>query len=132
VEAWVNRPKLECLWISLLGVWGQHSQEKILARFAAHCKSYVQDIETVFWWLEFGCCCHLERVWKTVVALCIFSLIVVKFLQRRGRRQIAKSCKYCLMHVIVFLWHVFSLFFLFLTGWEFQVDSLHHTTTNLS
>ena len=40
-------------------------------------------------------------------------------LQLRGHRQIAEPRKYCLVHVIVFLWRVFSLFFLFLTGWEF-------------
>ena len=47
-----------------------------------------------------------------------YSLIIVKSLQLRGRRQIAEPRKYCLVHVIVFLWRVFSLF-LFLTGWEF-------------
>ena len=63
-------------------------------------------------------------------------------LQLRGRRQIAEPRKYCLVCVIVFLWRVFSLLFLFLTGWEFglipynlnyflgvevtsQLDSLH-------
>ena len=49
---------------------------------------------------------------------------IVKSLQLRGRRQIAEPCKYCLVCVIVFLWHVFSLFFLFLTGWKFWVNSL--------
>ena len=42
----------------------------------------------------------------------------MKSLQLRGRRQIAKPRKYCLVRVIVFLWRVF-FFFLFLTGWEF-------------
>ena len=32
-----------------------------------------------------------------------FSLIIVKSLQLRGRRQIAKLRKYCLVHEIVFL-----------------------------
>ena len=41
---------------------------------------------------------------KTVAALCTFSLIIVKSLQLRGRRQIAESRKYYLVHV-------FSLFF---------------------
>ena len=55
-----------------------------------------------------------------------FSLIIVKSLQLRGRRQIAEPRKYCLVRVIVFLWRVFSLFFfffffLFLTGWEFKL-----------
>ena len=39
------------------------------------------------------------------------SLIIVISMQLRGRRQITKSRKYCLVHVIVFLWRVFSLFF---------------------
>ena len=39
------------------------------------------------------------------------SLIIVKSPQLRGRRQIAKPHKYCLVCVIVFLWSVFSLFF---------------------
>ena len=59
-----------------------------------------------------------------VAAICIFSLIIVKSLQLRGRKQIAESRKYCLVRVIVFLWRVFSLF-LFLTGWEFRANSLH-------
>ena len=42
----------------------------------------------------------------------------MKFLQLRGRRQIAEPRKYCLVRVIVFLWRVFSLFVLFLTGWD--------------
>ena len=52
------------------------------------------------------------------VVLLNSSLIIVKSLQLRGHRQIAEPRKYCLVHMIVFLWHVFSLF-LFLTGWEF-------------
>ena len=40
-----------------------------------------------------------------------------------GRQAQAVLHKYCLVCVIVFLWRVFSLF-LFLTGWEFQVNSL--------
>ena len=47
------------------------------------------------------------------------SLIIVISLQLRGHRQIAEPRKYCLVRVIVFLWCVFSLIFLFLTGWEF-------------
>ena len=39
------------------------------------------------------------------------SLIIVKSLQLRGRRKIAEPRKYCLVRVIVFLWRVFSLFF---------------------
>ena len=40
-------------------------------------------------------------------------------MQLRGHRQIAEPRKYYLVRVIVFLWRVISLFFLFLTGWEF-------------
>ena len=48
-----------------------------------------------------------------------FSLIIVKSLQLRGRKQIAEPRKYCLVRVIVFfLWRVFSLFVLFLTSWD--------------
>ena len=46
-----------------------------------------------------------------MVVLCNSSLIIVIFLQFRGRTQIVEPRKYCLMRVIVFLWHVFSLFF---------------------
>ena len=46
------------------------------------------------------------------VFLCtiVFSLIIVKSLQLRGRRQIAEPRKYCLVRVIVF----FSVCFLYL------------------
>ena len=46
----------------------------------------------------------------------VFFLIMVKSLQLRGRRQIAKSRKYCIVYVIVFFLRVFSLFVLFFTG----------------
>ena len=39
------------------------------------------------------------------------SLIIVKSLQLRRRRQIAEPRKYCLVSVIIFLWCVFFLFF---------------------
>ena len=57
---------------------------------------------------------YIER--KIVAASCTLysSLIIMKFLQLRGRRQITELRKYCLVRVIVFLWRVFSLF-LFLT-----------------
>ena len=60
------------------------------------------------------------------VFLCtiVFSLIIVKSLQFRGHRQIAESRKFCLVRVIIFLWRVFFLFVLFLTGWEFWLNSL--------
>ena len=57
---------------------------------------------------------------KIVAASCTLysSLILVKSLQLRGRRQIAEPRKYCLVRVIVFF-GVRFLYFLFLTGWEF-------------
>ena len=39
------------------------------------------------------------------------SLIIVISLQLRGCRQITEPHKYCLIHVIVFLWHVFFSIF---------------------
>ena len=44
---------------------------------------------------------------------------IVKSPQLRGRRQIAEPRKYCLVRVIVFFDVRFSLFVLFLTGWNF-------------
>lgn len=48
----------------------------------------------------------------------------MKSLQLRGRRQIAEPRKYCLVHVIIFFDVYFSLFVLFLTGWDFRLNSL--------
>ena len=56
--------------------------------------------------------------------LCIFSLIIVKSLQFRGCRQIAEPCKYFLCVIVFF--GVCFLYFLFLIGWEFWVNSLHN------
>ena len=57
--------------------------------------------------------------------LYFFSLIIVKSLQLRERRQIVEPRKYCLVRVIVLFFFacVFSIF-LFLTGWEFWIYSL--------
>ena len=53
-------------------------------------------------------------------------MIIVKSLQLHGRRQIAESCKYCLVRMIVIFGMCFLYFsFLFLTGWEFWVNSQH-------
>ena len=81
------------------------------------------------WWLGFycGCCCRVLEREKHYSRTLYFSLIIVKSLQLRGRRQIAEPRKYCLVRVIVFFffffWRLFSLFyflfFWFLTGWEF-------------
>ena len=56
---------------------------------------------------------------KSVLVHYYISLFYSESLQLRGRRQIAEPRKYCLVRVIVFLWRVFSLFVLFLTGWNF-------------
>ena len=48
-----------------------------------------------------------------------FSLIIVKSLQLRGRRQIVEPRKYCLVRVIAFFGVCFLYFFLFLIGWDF-------------
>ena len=53
-------------------------------------------------------------------------MIIVKSLQLCGRRQIAEPCKYCLVHVIVFLlaFFFFSIF-LFLLDLKFRLNSQH-------
>ena len=79
-----------------------------------------------FWWLGFYYCCRLEKVWNTVLSHLYFFMIIVKSLQLHGRRQIAESCKYCLVRMIVIFGMCFLYFsFLFLTGWEFRVNSQH-------
>ena len=59
-------------------------------------------------------------LFSCTTALCIFFLIIVKSLQLCGHRQIVEPCKYCLVHVIIFLSRMFSLF-CFSQVWEFQV-----------
>ena len=73
-----------------------------------------------FWWLGFCCCCCLEWVWNTVAAF-LFSLIIVKSLQLRERRQIAKPRKYYLVRVIVFFGVYFLYFFCFLQVGNFRL-----------
>ena len=98
-------------------------REIFLAHFVAHCESYAQDVENAVLAIRV-CYCSFLRERKIVLPhFVFFSLIIVKSLQLCGRRQIAEPRKYCLVRVIVFLWHVFSLF-LFLIGWEFRVNSL--------
>ena len=105
-----------------LGVQGQHPQEKIF-------QPVYPIVEPPFVIRVFQCgvgcrVLYIEKILQPHVIL-NSSLKIVKFLQLRGRRQIAKPHKYYLLCVIVFFfWHVFSLFFLFLTGWEFQINSL--------
>ena len=106
--------------------WGSEGnalwEKKNLARFVTHCVSCVQDVENAVLVIKvFYCCC---RSWETETLYyytLYFSIIIVKSLQFRGRRQIAEPRKYYLVRVIIFLWRDF----LFLTGWEFRVNSLH-------
>ena len=64
----------------------------------------------VLLWVVLPCFRVRENI---VAASCTLysSLIIVKSLQLCGCRQIAEPRKYCLVCVIVFLWRVFSLFF---------------------
>ena len=72
--------------------------------------SCVQDVENITLVIRV-CRWFFEREEKLYCHTLYFSLIIMKSLQLRGRRQIAKPHKYCLVRVIVFLWRVFSLFF---------------------
>ena len=56
---------------------------------------------------------------------------IVKSLQLRGRRQTAKPRKYCLVRVIVFFGMCFLYLFLFLTGWDFWLNSLQGSHISL-
>ena len=78
-------------------------------------------VENAIWLLGFFGVVVFFSVRRKIVAApyIYFSQIIVKSLQFRGCRQIAEPHKYCLVRVIVFLWHVFFLFVLFLTGWDF-------------
>ena len=68
--------------------------------------------KNVFCWLGFRCHRFWERE-KLHYCTLYFSLIIVKSLQFRECKQITEPLKYCLVRVIVFLWHVFSLFVCF-------------------
>ena len=79
-------------------------------RLVAHCDSCAHDIETIVLVIRVSCCSILGEKNYTI-ALCIFSLIIMKSLQLRGRRKIAEPRKYCFMNVIIiFFGRVFSLF----------------------
>ena len=57
---------------------------------------------------------YIEKILQPHLVLYFSSsLIIVKSLQLRGRRQIAEPRKYCLVHVIVFLWRLFFSIFCF-------------------
>ena len=62
---------------------------------------------------ELGCNWELGFL-KVFLCTIVFSLIIVKSLQLRGRRQIAEPCKYCLVRVIVFFGVCFLYLFCFL------------------
>ena len=72
-------------------------------------------------WSRLPCFIYRENIVAACCVVLYSSLKIVKSLQLHGRKQIAEPRKYCLVRVIVFFffWRVFSLFFLFLTGWEF-------------
>ena len=64
---------------------------------------------------------------KNIIVECCtlyYSLIIVISLQLRGCRQIAEPRKYCLVHVIVFLWRVFSLYFFVFHRLGIRLNSL--------
>ena len=62
-----------------------------------------------------GCRVLHVREKKIIAASCTLysSLIIVKSLQLRGRRQIAEPRKYCLVRVIVFFGVCFLYFFVY-------------------
>ena len=63
-------------------------QRLSLTRFVIHCESCAQDIENVALVIRvFRCSFDIKKKKKNCTAtLCIFSLIIVKSLQLRGRR----------------------------------------------
>jgi len=73
-------------------------------------RNRAQDIETIVLMIRVSWCSFWKRE-KLCCRTLYFSLIIVKSLQFRGRRQIAESRKCCLVRVIIFLWHVFFLYF---------------------
>ena len=97
--------------------------KKILTRFVAHCESSMQDIETVVLVIRFFLVKFFFRERKSIVLHLYFSLIIVKSLQLRRRRQIAEPRK-CYLVCVIFFPLACVFFILFLTGWEFRVNSL--------
>ena len=93
-------------------------------RLVAHCESCAHDIETIVLVIRVSCCSILGEKNYTI-ALCIFSLIIMKSLQLRGRRKIAEPRKYCLVLVIIFFGVCFLYFFCFSQVRNFWLNSLH-------
>ena len=82
-------------------------------------------VENAIWLLGFWRGRVLRVIGKTIAAPCIsFSLIIVKSLQLRGHRQIAKPRKYCLVHVIIFSLACVFFFFFFFHRLGIRVNSL--------
>ena len=77
------------------------------------------------------CYIYIENIVAAKLYSLYSSLIIVISLQLRGRRHIVEPRKYCLVRVIVFLWRVFFLYFLFLTGWEFGLIPYTHNKWQL-
>ena len=75
---------------------------------------------------------YIERKYCSRFGSILYSsLIIAISLQLRGCRQIVEPRKYCLVCVIVFLWRMFSLFFLFVSHrLGIRLNSLHHMPHN--
>ena len=72
---------------------------------------------------ELGCNWELGFL-RVFLCTIVFSLIIVKSLQLRGRRQIAEPRKYCLVRVIIFFGVCFLYLFCFSQVGNFDLNSL--------
>ena len=90
--------------------------------------------------MEWRLCCRvLQKVRKVVAASCALysSQIIVKSLQLRRRRQIAKPRKYCLVRVFVFFFFFFFFsvcflyFFIFIFCFSQVGNSVKFPTTSI-
>ena len=61
-------------------------QRLSLTRFVIHCESCAQDIENIALVIRVFRCSFEIKKKNCTATLCIFSLIIVKSLQLRGRR----------------------------------------------
>ena len=79
------------------------------------------------WRSLIGGTCHYWALWSLVLFDLVWRLDPT-WIILRGRRQIAKPRKYCLVRMIVFFFFgVCFLYFLFLTGWEFGLIPYSHS-----
>ena len=120
-----NLQSPNCNMMNLVGFYGAQlcliPWENFLAYFVAYCESFMQDIKTIV--LEIRVlCCFWERKLDCHHIL-YFSLKIVKSLQRRGRRQIAKPRKYCLMCDYFSLMYFFFFLICISLIWEFHTYS---------